>query len=303
MVNELAQIISWFDLYRMAAGEQTSYTNFSNSLGDTNLDTLATGRGRMDIANGALPNTTEDEDYQANRSYEIEKASKKADTNNVVDGTRKMSTANPILASELVNAMYAYAGESQKEYTDPFEGMSNDAQVATSGHRSTYSDYYKEKEAKEIEMTKDEMYRSECQICGSPLDEHPITEGNDPHEWMPEYPEDYKGDKSPANENVREWWDGLNAFHASDILQDNDLLTGMEDGWDWDELSPEARKKIEQIAPKSAKEGGQGSGKSGHQKWMRGGEFGGNYKECPNCMVYSPHKDSICSICGQVQFK
>ena len=96
--------------------------------------------------------------------------------------------------------------------------------------------------SKPNEYTKDDSYRSECQICGSPLEEHPITEGNDPHEWLAEQPEDYKGDMSPANE------------------------------------------------------GGRGSGRVGHQKWMLAGEAG---EECPNCMMITERDNGKCVICGE----
>ena len=93
------------------------------------------------------------------------------------------------------------------------------------------------------EWTKDDLYRSECQICGAPLEEHPITEGNDPHEWLAEEPEDYKGDMSLANE------------------------------------------------------GGRGSGRVGHKKWMLAGEVG---EECPNCMMITDRNDNgKCILCGQ----
>jgi hypothetical protein len=44
-----------------------------------------------------------------------------------------------------------------------------------------------------------------------------------------------------------------------------------------------------------ATEGGIGSGKKGHQKWMRGAYAG---EECPNCMVRTEKKDGKCAICG-----
>lgn len=97
-------------------------------------------------------------------------------------------------------------------------------------------------ESKQNEYTKDDSYRSECQICGAPLDEHPITEGNDPHEWLAEQPADWEGDMSLANE------------------------------------------------------GGRGSGRVGHQKWMLSGEAG---EECPNCMMITERKDGKCTICGK----
>lgn len=44
-----------------------------------------------------------------------------------------------------------------------------------------------------------------------------------------------------------------------------------------------------------ATEGGVGSGKKGHQIWMRGAYAG---EECPNCMIRTEKKDGKCAICG-----
>ena len=54
-------------------------------------------------------------------------------------------------------------------------------------------------------------------------------------------------------------------------------------------------KFIEGFESKST-EGGRGSGRKGHQKWMLGGEA--DPIECPNCMVYTEKKDGNCQICG-----
>ena len=45
-----------------------------------------------------------------------------------------------------------------------------------------------------------------------------------------------------------------------------------------------------------ATEGGRGSGRKGHQKWMLGTEVG---EECPNCMMITERKDGKCTICGE----
>ena len=44
-----------------------------------------------------------------------------------------------------------------------------------------------------------------------------------------------------------------------------------------------------------ATEGGVGSGKKGHQKWMRGAYA---TEECPNCMIRTQKKDGSCELCG-----
>ena len=51
----------------------------------------------------------------------------------------------------------------------------------------------------------------------------------------------------------------------------------------------------ESLIKKIANEGGVGSGKKGHQKWMRGAYAG---EECPNCMIRTEKKDGKCAICG-----
>lgn len=46
----------------------------------------------------------------------------------------------------------------------------------------------------------------------------------------------------------------------------------------------------------SATEGGKGSGRIGHQKWMLAGEAG---EECPNCMMITEKENGKCVICGK----
>ncbi len=45
-----------------------------------------------------------------------------------------------------------------------------------------------------------------------------------------------------------------------------------------------------------ASEGGRGSGRKGHQKWMLGAEA--DPEECPNCMIFTERKNGNCQICG-----
>ena len=45
-----------------------------------------------------------------------------------------------------------------------------------------------------------------------------------------------------------------------------------------------------------ATEGGRGSGRKGHQKWMLGAEA--DPEECPNCMILTEKKNGNCQICG-----
>lgn len=61
-----------------------------------------------------------------------------------------------------------------------------------------------------------------------------------------------------------------------------------------DRLAKKIGKKlgVESIAT----EGGRGSGRMGHQKWMLAGESG---EECPNCMMITDKENGKCMICGQ----
>ena len=61
----------------------------------------------------------------------------------------------------------------------------------------------------------------------------------------------------------------------------------------WDE---DKNKLIDPSLLEEATEGGRGSGRKGHQKWMLGGEA--DPEECPNCMIYTEKKDNNCQICG-----
>ncbi len=59
---------------------------------------------------------------------------------------------------------------------------------------------------------------------------------------------------------------------------------------------PEVDIKFSEGFESKSTEGGRGSGRKGHQKWMLGGEA--DPIECPNCMVYTEKKDGNCQICG-----
>lgn len=146
-------------------------------------------------------------------------------------------------------------------------------------------------ESKQNEYTKDDSYRSECQICGAPLDEHPITEGNDPHEWLAEQPADWEGDMSPANEDIYDnAWDGLSdeqkrMYNTLDDVESEGSIN-----------KTEYLQIANAMGVKRGNEGGKGSGRPGHQKWMLAGEAG---EECPNCMMITERKDGKCTICGE----
>jgi len=56
-------------------------------------------------------------------------------------------------------------------------------------------------------------------------------------------------------------------------------------------------RQVPNCVPESkATEGGRGSGRKGHQKWMLGAEA--DPEECPKCMIYTEKKDGNCQICG-----
>src|SRR3970282_1627288 len=50
---------------------------------------------------------------------------------------------------------------------------------------------------------------------------------------------------------------------------------------------------------KEAKEGGKGSGKKGHQQWMRSLEEDPSYVDCPNCKVITEKINGKCQMCGK----
>ena len=56
-------------------------------------------------------------------------------------------------------------------------------------------------------------------------------------------------------------------------------------------------RQVPNCVPESkATEGGRGSGRKGHQKWMLGAEA--DPEECPNCMILTEKKNGNCQICG-----
>ena len=135
-------------------------------------------------------------------------------------------------------------------------------------------------------MTKDELYNSECQDCGAPKSDHP-NNLDYPHEWLPEYPTDYEGDMSPANEDA---YDRVfdNMTDEQRVMYEQ-IPHESEEPWD-------GMNKTEYLEILSANEGGRGSGKKGHSKWMLGAEVG---DECPNCMMITEVEDDKCMVCGK----
>lgn len=103
--------------------------------------------------------------------------------------------------------------------------------------------------------------------------------------------------ESYGGESVTSWWESLNENKRGEILGKYHLLTGTEDGHDYDELSENAQDKIFELYSNGyATEGGKGSGKSGHSPWMLGTYVA---DECPNCMICTERNNGICTICGK----
>jgi len=97
----------------------------------------------------------------------------------------------------------------------------------------------------------------------------------------------------PIVESDGDYWRNLDEDNKSQILKEHDLLTGLEDGWDWDQLSSEARDKIRELST----EGGRGSGKKDHKPWMKGIEEDPQYKNCPHCQVFTENLNGRCQMC------
>ncbi len=79
---------------------------------------------------------------------------------------------------------------------------------------------------------------------------------------------------------------------SEDLIKDFSLDTLL--GLIADRLSKRIGKKLG--VESRVTEGGKGSGRVGHQKWMLAGEAG---EECPNCMMITERKDGKCTICGK----
>ena len=64
----------------------------------------------------------------------------------------------------------------------------------------------------------------------------------------------------------------------------------------YDEMDEHVKVHFEEEGESKATEGGRGSGRKGHQKWMLGAEA--DPEECPNCMIFTEKKNGNCQICG-----
>lgn len=108
-------------------------------------------------------------------------------------------------------------------------------------------------------------------------------------------------------------FDSIQPVILSDLHKNGNEVRNMIDGFVGEALSEQEKRDIieehnldftfenlidivsESLVKKIANEGGVGSGKKGHQKWMRGAYAG---EECPNCMIRTEKKDGKCAICG-----
>ncbi len=152
-----------------------------------------------------------------------------------------------------------------------------------------------------------------CDICGKTYEDHDNT-----HEFK--FPEGW------ADEGIKDIFDDVmdgSIFMGKDkeefkkLLNDGESVIDLDvtrmgmalskNGFNVFDLTDEeieSKFKLESSLDsrivddykKLSTEGGVGSGKKGHQKWMRG-----TYaeSECPNCMIRTEKKDGKCTICGQ----
>ncbi len=102
----------------------------------------------------------------------------------------------------------------------------------------------------------------------------------------PEWYDQYFGTKDVGDFNPREGYQEVTYCKLCDEVLD---IAGVED------MNKHLinRHGIEWV---SATEGGKGSGRLGHQKWMLGTEVG---EECPNCMMITERDNGKCTICGK----
>ena len=120
-------------------------------------------------------------------------------------------------------------------------------------------------------------------------------------------------DPIPVASMLKMTFDSIQPVILSRLHKDGNEVRNMIDGFVGEALSEQEKRDIieehnldftfenlidivsESLIKKFATEGGVGSGKKGHQKWMRGAYAG---EECPNCMIRTEKKDGKCAICG-----
>lgn len=88
--------------------------------------------------------------------------------------------------------------------------------------------------------------------------------------------------------SIKNWWNNMDMDERVD-------KTKLFEYKSWVELDSNTQSIIHECY---VTEGGFGSGKIGHVKWMRDIEYGGNYKVCPTCKVNTSFENSKCLICG-----
>ena len=131
-------------------------------------------------------------------------------------------------------------------------------------------------------------------------------------------PEEYEKKVYGLELHVKDWWDSRNVKNEK----------GLGKRRKWSDLNSDERKEIKKVFKDKVRdeylesnekfvegkhskdsdtksfisnraiEGGFGSGKIGHVKWMRDIEYGGNYKVCATCKVNTSFENNKCLICG-----
>jgi hypothetical protein len=89
-----------------------------------------------------------------------------------------------------------------------------------------------------------------------------------------------------------EFIEGAKPLQGQPTSSTNDYNVPVErdHAFGWDNVFPAHNNESK------ANEGGRGSGRKGHQKWMLGAEA--DPEECPHCMIFTEKKNGNCQICG-----
>ena len=131
-----------------------------------------------------------------------------------------------------------------------------------------------------------------------------------------QYMEDRETDRINSIQNGISWtearweWDRMREQDRELVLnklfEDEKVMNQYYKNYDYWKLPDDMREIISKkimndkgyfiLYESKATEGGRGSGRKGHQKWMLGAEA--DPEECPNCMIYTEKKDGNCQICG-----
>tara|TARA_R110002020_G_scaffold257634_3_gene471307 strand:+ start:940 stop:3084 length:2145 start_codon:yes stop_codon:yes gene_type:complete len=131
-----------------------------------------------------------------------------------------------------------------------------------------------------------------------------------------QYMEDRETDRINSIQNGISWtearweWDRMREQDRELVLnklfEDEKVMNQYYKNYDYWKLPDDMREIISKkimndkgyfiLYESKATEGGRGSGRKGHQKWMLGAEA--DPEECPNCMIFTEKKNGNCQICG-----